>query len=654
MKKLSPSGVTHFWSELKRRHVVRVGVVYVLVGGGAIQLVTAVFPTLQIGGKLTAAVVILILLGLPLAIGLAWAFDLTPAGGQREEDAAAPPASGRAVPARRIFPAARRPRTTPALPPEPEEREAGPADPVEVRRVALATLRHELRTPLNAVLGYSEMLLEDAEDGAGMEELHALHSAGKRLLAQIDDLLHPAADAVERLSDADLASLRARARDALLAPTAALSRESSATLERARRSGDAEALADLERVAGAAAQLARMVEEMETTAAEMEQPGSGYARMQAEAERVMVRLRPGTGIIGASPRHGRLLVVDDNPLNRDLLSRQLARQGYAVDTADDGHDALERLRTHTYDLVLLDVLMPRMDGIQVLGQMQREPALASIPVIMISALDDMDGVVRCIERGAVDYLAKPFDPVLLRARIGTTLEVHRLREEERRAAESLDMEEAWADRLARSLLPGGVAERMRGGVQQFAELHPELSVVAVELEGFGTLALRFGVDAAVERLAEAVGGVDRVVGGRAVESVWLGADSFVALVGPETPRGEHASLAADLALELAEVLGDWNADAEPLRAGIGLHTGEVAVGLASTERLVLGLWGEGVDLARRLARASATGEVQVSPAAYARLHDRFAFESRGVLQVGDRSQLPVYRLTGGKTGATST
>jgi two-component system cell cycle response regulator len=121
-----------------------------------------------------------------------------------------------------------------------------------------------------------------------------------------------------------------------------------------------------------------------------------------------------------------ILVVDDDPINRMLLSRDLERQGHRVASAEDGRRALAALRAEPFDLVLLDVLMPELDGYETLAQIERDEKLRHVPVIMVSALEDIESVVRCIEMGAVDYLPKPFDPVLLRARINGCLTKKRL------------------------------------------------------------------------------------------------------------------------------------------------------------------------------------------------------------------------------------
>jgi DNA-binding response OmpR family regulator len=116
-----------------------------------------------------------------------------------------------------------------------------------------------------------------------------------------------------------------------------------------------------------------------------------------------------------------ILVVDDNEMNRDMLARRLKRQGYTVEMAEDGQMALDMLAEKDYGLVLLDIMMPRLNGYEVLEQIKADSRLRRLPVIMISAVDDLDSVVKCIELGAEDYLFKPFNPVLLKARVDASM-----------------------------------------------------------------------------------------------------------------------------------------------------------------------------------------------------------------------------------------
>ena len=150
---------------------------------------------------------------------------------------------------------------------------------------------------------------------------------------------------------------------------------------------------------------------------------------------------------------GRILVVDDVEMNRDLLARRLRQQGHTVSLAENGRRALEKLRAEEFDLVLLDIMMPEVDGYQVLGEMMGDAVLKHVPVIMISALTEMDSVVRCIEIGATDYLPKPFNAVLLKARVVSTLEKKRLRDKERLYAKSLERDLEIGREIQKSFLP---------------------------------------------------------------------------------------------------------------------------------------------------------------------------------------------------------
>ena len=304
---------------------------------------------------------------------------------------------------------------------------ASPVDPAMLRH-----LRHELRTPVNHIIGYSELLLEVAEDASQsslVPHLQQIQAAGQRALALVGEALGPAQVEARGI---DLAGLR---RD-LEGPFGAIG-ACSAALRHLACDGDLDDLvADLQRVETAAAELRALVEgplprievvrdvaqdvdPAEPAPAESLAPaGDASSSATVSADR------------GVRSVHGTLLVVDDNEANRDVLARHLERLGYTVERAEDGHRALAMLAATGFDLVLLDIMMPGLDGHQVLERLKADARTRDIPVIVISALDDLASVVRSIEAGAADYLTKPFDPVLLRARIGACLEQKRLRDQE--------------------------------------------------------------------------------------------------------------------------------------------------------------------------------------------------------------------------------
>ena len=157
-----------------------------------------------------------------------------------------------------------------------------------------------------------------------------------------------------------------------------------------------------------------------------------------------------------APRQAHLLVVDDNELNRDMLSRRLRKEGHRVDVAEDGKRALEMVRGEGFDLVLLDIMMPEMDGFQVLEALKGDSALNRIPVVMISASEETASVVRCIELGAEDYLPKPFNPVILKARVDASLDKKRLRDRETLYARSMERELEIGRKIQASFFPSTI------------------------------------------------------------------------------------------------------------------------------------------------------------------------------------------------------
>jgi signal transduction histidine kinase len=267
-----------------------------------------------------------------------------------------------------------------------------------IANAALSELRHNLRTPVNHILGYSEMLIEDATEARNtvvVQALRDVHASAHGALADINSMLSNRESVPGE--DVDALYERIRPRVELIQRCVTAAREAGTQPEWS---------ADLDRIAHGASALLELFGE--TVDEETE-----TAPQVVEVAKVE----------GSGPR---ILVVDDNAANRNVLCRRLERQGYGVEEATNGEMALDRIATETFDVVLLDILMPLMNGFEVLARMRRDRRMRTIPVIVISALDEVESVGRAIEMGAEDYLFKPFDPVLLRARIGALLERKRL------------------------------------------------------------------------------------------------------------------------------------------------------------------------------------------------------------------------------------
>jgi adenylate cyclase len=298
---------------------------------------------------------------------------------------------------------------------------------------------------------------------------------------------------------------------------------------------------------------------------------------------------------------GDILVVDDDPLNRAILRRGLEREGHSVATAEDGVEALAALRTGAVDLVLLDIVMPNMDGFQVLTEMKGDPALRHIPVIMISAVDDHDSVVRCIEAGAEDHLGKPFDPVLLRARINAGLARTRLHALER---------ERLRDTFAR-FLPEGVVEEVLlrgGGDPRLGGVRVEATVMFCDVRGFTPFAERTAPDRVIDVLNRYLGEMtDAVLDAGGTLVGFLG-DGIMAIFGAPLPSDDHADRALMAARDMLTVrlprFNAWARDqgfGDGFRMGLGINSGSIMSGnVGSERRLEYTAIGDTVNTAARI------------------------------------------------------
>jgi CheY-like chemotaxis protein len=301
-------------------------------------------------------------------------------------------------------------------------------DPDKTFKQRLSEVRHDLRTPVGHIIGYAEMLEEDlAEDMPAefVRDLGLIKQAGERLVALIDDYLGAAKTSLDEI-DLDETQFQLRMQLNHITGYCEMLREEVEDLDRS------DLVEDLGRIDTAQTRLLELVEARLTLEAFTSMPvESARAASDSSDESPSVEALPQEELgdpswLGAG---GQLLVVDDDPANRELLTRRLRRSGYEVVTADSGREALELLPTHDIDLVLLDLMMPEMDGLETLNRIKLDPAHKALPVIMLSASDDMDRIVQCVLHGAEDYLLKPFNPVLLRARIGAALEKSRLRQQ---------------------------------------------------------------------------------------------------------------------------------------------------------------------------------------------------------------------------------
>jgi class 3 adenylate cyclase/CheY-like chemotaxis protein len=349
---------------------------------------------------------------------------------------------------------------------------------------------------------------------------------------------------------------------------------------------------------------------------------------------------------------GIVLVVDDNEMNRDLLSKRLQRQGYAIAMAENGRQALDQVRAHSFDLILLDIMMPEINGYEVLQTLKADVDLRHIPVIMISALDDIDSVVRCIEMGAEDYLFKPFNPVLLKARIGACLEKKRLRDQEQAFIKKLQEEQEKSERLLLNILPKPIADQLKQGQHTIADNFTDVTVLFADLVNFTELSARLSPIELVEMLNTIFSAFDQLAEQYTLEKIKTIGDAYLVVGGLPIPRPDHTEAIAEMALDMQKAIASLTFPKlcfdQPLSMRIGINTGPVGAGVIGTTKFTYDLWGDTVNTASRMESLGISGTIQVTAATYERLKDKYRFQERGTLEVKGKGEMVTYLLLGRK------
>ncbi|MEZ0167632.1 adenylate/guanylate cyclase domain-containing protein [Microvirga sp. TS319] len=353
------------------------------------------------------------------------------------------------------------------------------------------------------------------------------------------------------------------------------------------------------------------------------------------------------GLTRERPREtGKILVVDDNASNRGLLLRRLEREGHQAIEAISGEQALQILRVEEVDLMLLDLIMPDMNGLQVLERLKTHERFRDIPVIMISGHQETASVIRCIEAGAEDYLPKPFDQVLLRARINACLERKHWRDRELGYLAQLKTEKERSDALLRNTLPGQIVDRLNGGEVVIADRFESATILFCDLVGFTKVAARVAPGRLVENLNRIFSAFDTLAESLGIEKIKTIGDAYMAAAGLPEARPDHAEVMGELALQMLGALEQINRDTKVrFRARIGMHSGPVVAGVIGRNKFIYDVWGDTVNVASRLEACSLPGHIQVSEELRGALENYYEFEPRGVISVRGKGRMTTSFLT---------
>lgn len=512
----------------------------------------------------------------------------------------------------------------------------------------LSRMGHELRTSIMGIVGYSEMLIDDAKSEGFQEillDLKEIHIAGNQLLTFVNDMFDLKKTDVQTVSDMDY--FNAKIKSVTLAPINVIKGYVGILLDEMEQKHSNKFISDLKMILNATERFVSSVNnfphpwhdetDMDLTYQDRNEMSQGLVTSIGNPSEETLIQKCTAG--------GSILIVDDSEQNRNLLARRLERDGHTISVATTGRDALKMLGCNSFDLVLLDIMMPEINGYQVLQHLKSDDNISHIPVIMLSALEEIDHVVRCIEMGAEDYLHKPFDPVLLRARIGACLEKKRLRDREHAYIQQLRAEREKSEQLLLNILPSLIAGRLKRGENPIVDNFPDVTVLFADLVGFTQLSAQIIASELIGSLNEIFTIFDELAEQHDLEKIKTIGDSYMVVGGLPTPRSDHAEAVARMALDMLKGIAKINSrKGQALSLRIGIHTGPVIAGVIGTRKFIYDLWGDTVNIASRMESHGLPDCIQVTETTQALLSGKFVFEKRGLIEVKGKGEMITYFL----------
>jgi len=365
---------------------------------------------------------------------------------------------------------------------------------------------------------------------------------------------------------------------------------------------------------------------------------------------------------------GSILVVDDTPDNVRLLSRILTEQGYQVRKALNGKSALATVKKLAPDLILLDVMMPEINGYEVCQELKKSPNFCSIPVIFLSALDDVSDKVKAFHAGGVDYITKPFQEQEVLARVANHLiikdqriqlqeQTQKLEElvgklqkeiqERQRAELALTIAKKKSDHLLLNILPLTIIENLKKGQGSAAEKFDSATVLFADIVDFTSLAVKISALELVNFLNQVFSTFDELTEKHGLEKIKTIGDAYMVAGGLPLPKSDHVFAMANMALDMQLAIMNLQTDINhPVKIRIGIHTGPVVAGVIGTKKFIYDLWGDTVNIASRMESLGLPGYIQVTAAIYEQLKEDYLLEERGKISVKGTGDMITYWLKG--------
>jgi len=341
-----------------------------------------------------------------------------------------------------------------------------------------------------------------------------------------------------------------------------------------------------------------------------------------------------------------ILVVEDSPINQRVLYSLLEKAGFTVQLTGNGREALEQIAQQRPDLILLDIVMPEMDGLSLCHQLNGQKATRDIPIIFISALDNTADKLSGFAAGGVDYITKPFHPAEILARIGTHLKIRRLQQQLAEKNLQLEQEKQKSEALLLNILPVHIAAELMETGKCSPQCFANVAVCFVDIVQFTAASSTLDPEVLISELNDLFTAFDQITEAYHCERMKTIGDAYLFVSGMPESTDNHVSNAAMAAVEMVAYVHGRNRAGRNWEVRIGLHAGPLVGGIVGTKKYLYDIFGDTVNVAARLQSMSDPMRINVSAKVYDQLRDKFEFSRSVKVDMKGKGVQSTYFLEG--------
>ena len=518
-------------------------------------------------------------------------------------------------------------------------------------KVLLGNIKHDLTNPINAILGYAELITDYLKEGKNdqfISDVNKIHESGSLLFEILNEYFtNNNGENHQIISEViDIRELQFAVRtpiSTILGLTELLSEDT-----RKDKISDGNDINEfLRKIYESGKLFLSQINELNKFSKKTVEELLKIYKTDLYSKESSIKLYKNNTFEFPSGK-GTILIVEDDSSNLELLDKIISKSMHQTYCAASAKAGLEFLKDPQIDIdiVLLDLIMPEMNGFELLKIIKDDNALHHIPVIMLSGMDDLEATAECINIGADDFLFKPISTVLLNARIKNALEKKFFHDKELKYQEQIKIEQEKSDKLLLNILPRSIAERLKNGESLIADDFEDSTVLFADLAGFTKLSSTISATDVVMQLNSIFSLFDGLIVKYSLEKIKTIGDCYMLAGGVPKPISNHAESVVKMALDMLETIEQINTKTDQsLKIRIGINSGPVSAGVIGKEKFIYDLWGDTVNVASRMETFGANDKIHVSHNIFLQLKDIYSFDKREQMDIPGKGKMQTYFLT---------